>query len=99
MGCGEEWGYIIVGKAGDAAANTGNEEGEIRMGLGEQDKLIDIRTNGFYPALHSGDAVTLALQAYALPHDGAELTIGDVSGATAMHACKVATKNKNLVWL
>lgn len=99
MGFGEEGGYFFVGEAGDAAADTGDEEGEFGMDLGKGDELIDVRADGIYAALHRGDGVTLALQTDALAPDGAKLAIGGISGSASMSACEVAAKDEDLVRL
>ena len=55
---------FIISKSGDAATDASNEEGEGRVLLGELDKLVHIRTDGFYAALHGGDGIALALQTF-----------------------------------
>ena len=72
-------GYFVISKTCYAAANASHEEGEGRVLLGELDKLVHIRTDGFHTALHGGDGIALALQTYALAHDGSELAVGDIS--------------------
>ena len=97
-GC-EEGGDLFVGESGDATADTGDEEGEFRVRLGELDELVDIGADGLYPTLHRGDAVALALQADALAHDGPKLAVGGIGSTTAMHAFQVAAEDEDLVRL
>ena len=61
---------FIIRESSDATADAGDKERQILVLFGELDELIHIRTNGFYPALHRGDAVALSLQSHALAHDG-----------------------------
>lgn len=63
----EQRGDFFIGEAGDATADTSDEECQLRVLSGELYELIDIRTDGFHAALHRGDAIALALQAHALP--------------------------------
>ena len=52
---------IVIVEAGNAAADTSDKEGEMRMFLGKLDELIDIRTDGLYSTLHSRNTVTMTL--------------------------------------
>ena len=95
----EERGDLLVGEAGNATADAGYEEREIGTLLGELDKLIDIRTDGLYPALHRGDAIALTLQSYTLSHNSSKFAVGHIGCASAMHTLEVAAKHENLVRL
>ena len=70
---------------------------EFRVFAGKGNELIDVRSDGLYSALHRGDGVALALQAYALSELGTEYLQRDVSSTAAVHAGKVASKNKDLI--
>ena len=69
------------------------------MLLSELDKLVHIRTDGFYPALHRRDAVALALQTYALAHNSSKLAVGDIRRTTAVHSFEIAAKHEDFVRL
>ena len=84
VGGSEERRDFFVGKAGDATADTGNEEGVLGMLAGKLDEFIDIGLDGFYAALHGGNAITLALQTNSLAPDSAKLFISNISCAATM---------------
>jgi len=84
VGGSEERGDFFVGEAGNATANTSNEEGVLGVLAGKLDEFIDIGLDGFNAALHGGNAVTLALQTNTLAPDGAKLLISNVSCAATM---------------
>ena len=85
-------------EACDATAYLGDEEGQLRMHVSETDELLDVGQDGVSAALHRWDGIALSLQANALSHDSAEFFNGGSCRATGMHACKVAAKDKDLVW-
>jgi len=97
MRCLEQRGDFVVGESGDAAADASDEERQLGVLPGEPDELIDIRTDGFHAALHRGYGITLTLQANALPHDGPELTVGNVSRTAAVHSLQVTAEYEDLV--
>ena len=69
------------------------------MCFGKFYELIYIRTNGLYPTLHGRYGIALTLQANALSHDGAKLTVSGVSRSAAVHTSQVAAKDEDLAWL
>lgn len=98
MQCGaEEGGYFLFAETGNAAADGGDEEMQFRVCLGKCDKCIDIGDYGFHAALHGGNGIALALQAFALSPDGAELVVSKTSGTTGMPAGQVAAENEYLI--
>ena len=99
VGLAEQRGYFFVGESCNAAADACDEECEFGMRLGERDEFVHIRTDGVDASLHGGDGVAPALQSYALSHDGSELAVGRVGGATAVQTIQVAAENEYLVRL
>ena len=91
--------YLIISESGYAAANASHEECQFGMLLGKPDEFIHIRSDSFHTALHGGDCIALALQSYALSHDGSELAVGDVSRTASMHTSQIAAEYKDLVRL
>ena len=69
------------------------------MLLGERNKLVHIRTDGFHPTLHRRDSVALPLQSYTLSHDGSKLAVGDIGRTTAVYSLQVAAEYEYLVGL
>ena len=63
-------------EACDATAYLGDEEGQLRMHVGETDELLHVGQDGVHTALHRRDGVALSLQAHALTHDSTILLVG-----------------------
>ena len=95
----EERGDFFVPEAGDAAADASDIEEELEVSFGKGDEFVHERFDGFYPTLHGGNGIALALQAHSLPHHGAEPLNGDTGSTAAVHACEVAAENEHLVRL
>ena len=96
---GEERRDVSVPEAGDAAADAGDVEEELRVLLRERDEIVHERLDGFHAALHCGDGVALAAKTDSAAHLGAELPEGDIGGSSAMHAGQVAAKYEDLIGL
>ena len=90
---------FVIGESGNTATDASHEERQLRMFLGERDKFIHVGLDSLYPTLHRGDSIALALQAYALAHDGSKLAVGDIGRPTAVHTSKVAAEHKDLIRL
>ena len=60
-GGGKQGGNLLIPEAGDATADAGHEELELRMRMGELDELVNVRLDGFHATLHRGDGITLSL--------------------------------------
>ena len=99
VGLLEQWRDFFISKSCYAAADAGHEERQVLILLGKLDELVHIRTDGLYAALHCRDTVALALQTYALTHDGSKLAVGDIGRTTAVHTFEIAAKHKDLVRL
>ena len=94
---GEEGCDFAVLEAGDAAADSRNEEGEFRVLFGKFDELIDVWADGFDTALHCRYGVRLSLQADALSEDCAKFFFGYPRRSAVMVSVEVAAKNKYFV--
>lgn len=86
-------------EAGNAAADRGDKEGQLGMGSGEGDELIDMGDDGLRTSLHGGDGVATALQADALSPDSPEVIEGVAGSASSMEALEVAAKDEDLARL
>ena len=98
-GGGEEGGDVAVGEAGDAAADAGDVEEELRVLAGEGDEVIHVGLDGLNAALHRRDGVALALEADAAAEDCAEMLERGPGGAATVHPRKIASENEDLISL
>ena len=74
-GSGKQRGNLGRREASDAAADTGDEEGHLRMLCGKSDEVLHVGQDGVNAALHGGNGVALSLQAHTLTYDGAALSL------------------------
>ena len=69
------------------------------MVLGKTDKLVHVWLNGLHFSLHGRNGIALALQTYALSHDGSELAVCDICSTASVHTSQIAAEYKDLVRL
>lgn len=94
---GEKRCYLLVGEAGNAAADTCDEESLFGVLPRVKDKLIDIGSDRFHAALHRRNGVTPAGRADTDAPFGAELLVRDTRRSSSVKSLEVAAKNENLV--
>ena len=95
----EEGSYFLWSEAGYPAAYLCDQECHCRMLPGEGNEVIHIRTDGLRPAVHGWDAVSLPLQACALPPHGTPLAPCLQGGASTVGTFQVAAKYEYLTRL
>lgn len=83
-------------EASDATTDACDKECELFMSLGEGYKLVDIGLYRVHSTLHSGYAVTPALQSHALSHYCPEVPDSRTRSATAVHSSQIAAEYEYL---
>ena len=83
-------------EAGDATTDACDKECELLMSLGEGYKFVDVWLYRFHSALHSGYAVTPALQSHALSHYCPEVPDSRTRSAAAVHSSQIAAEYEYL---
>ena len=62
-------------------------------------KVVDIRSDGFYPTLHGWNGIALPLQTNTFAQFCAKTQMSYTSSTTSVHTSKIATKNKYFIIL
>lgn len=92
----EERGDLLGGEAGDAAADSGNEEAEFGVAVGKDDEAVYCVVE-FEEGAHGGDSVRLSLESFALSPHGTEAVHGLTCGASAVATGGVAAEYEDFV--
>ena len=98
-GRGKEGSYLGGGKAGNAAVDFGDIEGQDGMTFGKLDELVHMVFYGLGTPVHGWNGVRLPLQADASAPYGSEFIYCQPGGTTSIGSGEVAGKDENLVRL
>ena len=95
-GFGEERGDLLVGVAGDAAADTGHEEGKVRTADGKLDEILHFAGYRGKGAAHGGDGIAPALESASLAQYSPELLQRNARCTCTVVAIFIAAEDKDL---
>lgn len=98
FGRGEKGSDLGGGEAGDAAADLGDQEGQIGVSSCEIDETVHVGFDGLGVTVHGGNGVRLTLKANALSPYGSEFVHCQQGGTSSVGSGKVAAKDKDLAW-
>lgn len=96
-GPAEEGCYLCGGEAGYTTAYAGDVECQFGMLSGKFNEGVDVGTDGIDAALHGGDGIGVALEAFAPAPDGSEAFVGYAGCAAGVCAGKVAAEHEYVV--